>query len=384
LPLRESVVDCAFKMADPSVVVVGAGAIGGFVGALLYEAGVRVKFLVRENSRNRIYESLIKEGFTASCTDDAHFRAHIPAANASAIFTSDSAACLASCTCIFVATKRTANKVVHEQLRSSGVRCPVVFLQNGLRIRDDLDSPSYELIESVVNFNVVLDSVGCKVTLTQAMEDACLVLDGKQPSAGSVADLFANAPIKVKVHQSLYQVQCGKLLMNLTNAVNALSGIPIAPMLMQKPYRLVLAASIREANAVFAAEGTEPLATEKKDKLLIKWFATLLRSPEWVFQATIGRKLKGRAEGRASMAQDLMAFRVPTEINYLNGEIVRLGKAHGVPTPVNEKMIQFIREAEAANKGCPGIPGEKLSASVGMGPHTGCASTCWPQRGSSL
>ena len=56
--------------------------------------------------------------------------------------------------------------------------------------------------------------------------------------------------------------------------------------------------------------------------------------------------MKGREAGRTSMAQDLDARRVPTEIDFLNGELTRRARRLGVPTPVNDRLIELVKQAE--------------------------------------
>ncbi len=48
---------------------------------------------------------------------------------------------------------------------------------------------------------------------------------------------------------------------------------------------------------------------------------------------------------RASMLQDVEARRT-TEIDWLNGGIVRFGAAHGVPTPLNEAIVALVKGVE--------------------------------------
>ena len=50
---------------------------------------------------------------------------------------------------------------------------------------------------------------------------------------------------------------------------------------------------------------------------------------------------------KASMLQDVEARR-PTEVDYLNGGIVRFGREHGVPTPLNEAIVALIKGMEAS------------------------------------
>ena len=120
----------------------------------------------------------------------------------------------------------------------TGVCCPVVFLQNDLRVREGLGAVAFEVVESVVSFNVVRDRVASTVTMSQTMDTAVLVLDGKCPASKSIAASLVRTPITTKVDEDFRAVQCGKLLINMTNAVNALSGVGIGPMLMETDYRL--------------------------------------------------------------------------------------------------------------------------------------------------
>ena len=49
---------------------------------------------------------------------------------------------------------------------------------------------------------------------------------------------------------------------------------------------------------------------------------------------------------KASMLQDVEARRL-TEVDYLNGGIVRFGREHEVPTPLNEAVVALIKGVEA-------------------------------------
>ena len=58
------------------------------------------------------------------------------------------------------------------------------------------------------------------------------------------------------------------------------------------------------------------------------------------------------------MADDLTRGR-PTEIADINGEVVDLGRAHGVPTPVNAHLVECVRAAEAEGRR-PSLPPSAL------------------------
>ena len=63
------------------------------------------------------------------------------------------------------------------------------------------------------------------------------------------------------------------------------------------------------------------------------------------------------------MAEDLQVRR-RTEIDYLNGEVIRLAEAHGHPAPVNRRIAELVRQAEARQEGSPAIPSRRLAAEV--------------------
>jgi 2-dehydropantoate 2-reductase len=59
-------------------------------------------------------------------------------------------------------------------------------------------------------------------------------------------------------------------------------------------------------------------------------------------------------QGRASLWQDLYHRRGEVEADYFNGEIVRLGQQHNVPTPYNRLLVELIKEMAAARE----LPGK--------------------------
>ncbi|MEQ8826952.1 MAG: ketopantoate reductase C-terminal domain-containing protein, partial [Parvibaculum sp.] len=69
----------------------------------------------------------------------------------------------------------------------------------------------------------------------------------------------------------------------------------------------------------------------------------ILRLPDFLFTRIAGSMLKIDEDARSSMAEDLEQIREP-EIDYLNGEIVRLGEEFGVPTPVNSSIVATVKQ----------------------------------------
>jgi 2-dehydropantoate 2-reductase len=121
--------------------------------------------------------------------------------------------------------------------------------------------------------------------------------------------------------------QWRKLIFNAaTNPVGALTGLAHGRVCEQPELRRLVSALVDEGKAVCAAQGIELDADPEQ---LIDHAAR----PEVAY------------DHKASMLQDVEARR-PTEIDYLNGGIVRFGREHGVPTPLNEAIAALIKGVE--------------------------------------
>jgi 2-dehydropantoate 2-reductase len=151
---------------------------------------------------------------------------------------------------------------------------------------------------------------------------------------------LARVGMGLELHANLAPVQWAKLLLNLNNPVNALSGRPLRDELLQRGYRRVLAALQEEAlDLLDAAHRPVAQLTPLPPRRLL----TLLRMPNLVFRLAAARMLRIDAQARSSMADDLAAGRT-TEIDALCGEVVRLGRAQGRGAPLNLRMQGLVRD----------------------------------------
>jgi 2-dehydropantoate 2-reductase len=135
----------------------------------------------------------------------------------------------------------------------------------------------------------------------------------------------------------------GKLLINLNNAVNALSGKTLREELRQRDYRRVFAASIREGLDLLEQAGIAPASV---GPVALQTLPRIIDSPDWLFNNVFLKRWKIDAKARSSMADDLAAGR-KTEIDYLNGELVRLADPLQRACPVNRAIVELVHKAEA-------------------------------------
>ncbi len=121
--------------------------------------------------------------------------------------------------------------------------------------------------------------------------------------------------------------QWRKVIFNAsTNPVGALTGLTHGRVCELPPLRAFVSSLVDEGKAVAAVQGIELDADPEE---LIDHAAR----PEVAY----GHK--------ASMLQDVEARR-RTEVDYLNGGIVRFGREHGVPTPLNETVVALVKGVE--------------------------------------
>ena len=85
----------------------------------------------------------------------------------------------------------------------------------------------------------------------------------------------------------------------------------------------------------------------------------LLRLPDALFNALLGRTMKIDPEARSSMWEDLQRGR-RTEIDYLQGVITEIAERRGLEAPLSRRIMELIRRAEADGKGSPGLTPEQV------------------------
>ena len=121
--------------------------------------------------------------------------------------------------------------------------------------------------------------------------------------------------------------QWRKVIFNAsTNPIGALTGLTHGRVCERLDLRALVSRLVDEGKAVAAAQGIE---LDADPEALIDHAA----KPEVAY------------DHKASMLQDVEARR-PTEIDYLNGGIVRFGREHGVPTPLNQAIWALVKGVE--------------------------------------
>jgi 2-dehydropantoate 2-reductase len=180
------------------------------------------------------------------------------------------------------------------------------------------------------------------------------------PGVAGLRALLDAPSASVAEHLDIDALLWSKLLINLNNALNALSDLPLIQELGDRRWRLLLRQQMREAFAVLRASGVYPKRIEGVHPRLIA-FVLRLRDP--LFGLMARRMLAFDPKARSSMWEDLEARR-PTEIDYIQGEIVRLAEWHGLLAPLKRRVMDAVKAAEAAANGSPGLTPAALKAGL--------------------
>jgi 2-dehydropantoate 2-reductase len=306
-------------------VVFGAGAIGAVVGGRLFQAGFDV--------------TLIARGVHLQALQTNGLRLESPAGTE----TVDVAAVghpreidWGTGHVVLMAVKSQQSLAALSELAAvAPPETPIVCLQNGVAN----EPAALRLFPNVYGVNVACPTSHLQPGVVQAWSTLVTgLLDiGRYPTgigqvSEAVAADFRKASFSSYPVQDIRRWKNRKLLTNLGNAIEAVCG----PHQRQGPLGDLLLA---EGEAVLSAAGLEAAtAEEDRDRR-----ADLLQPG----------KIAGQTRPGGSSWQSLRRATGDSETDYLNGEIVLLGRIHGVATPANELLQRLAREL-AITRGAPG------------------------------
>ncbi|MGX9461210.1 2-dehydropantoate 2-reductase [Shewanella sp. A14] len=215
----------------------------------------------------------------------------------------------------------------------------IIFMQNGLgsvdSIQDSLDH--YQLLQGITPFNVLQLPNG---VFHQGTEGVFTLQQNLHTTAiqSALTQHGFGCDIEVNFTPIIY----GKLLLNLNNALNAITDLPIKQQLSQYKNRRRLAKAMQEWLAVCEAADIQ---LHQYTKVKPTWLPTILSLPNFLFNVLAKQMLDIDPKARSSMWEDIQAKR-KTEVDYINGAVVNIGKKYGIKTPVNQAIVEQIKQLE--------------------------------------
>lgn len=310
--------------------IVGAGAIGGFVGAKLAAAGEDVTFIARWKNLDAIRAN----GMTVKYHDGSVLEARNVKAT-------DSFAAVGHVDCVILALKAHQVEAVVNQLAPLlGAKTTIITMQNGIPFWYFVNhggAHQGKRVESVDPRGVCLDGIaaeriiGCVVYPATELVAPGVVqhiegerfplgeLDGNSSNrVKDLSDIFAKAGLKAPVLDNIRNEIWLKLWGNLTfNPISALTHATLVDICTHPLGRTLATNMMREAQTVAEALGAS-------------------------FRVPLEKRIEGAAKvgkHKTSMLQDVEAGR-ELEIDALVGAVVELGVLTSVPTPTISAVYQ--------------------------------------------
>lgn len=328
-----------------SVCIAGAGSIGCFVGGCLASGGHRVALLARP----QICDAIAAHGLRL--TGYEGMDKLIPADR---LTLSDDPAILHHADVVLVTVKGGDTAAIADLIAAHARPDAIaISLQNGVDnlglLRDRL--PGRTVLGGMVPFNVRPQGDGHYHRATSGE----IVLED-DPSG--LAARLSVPLLNMLPSRDIAGVQWGKLIINLNNALNALSGIPLREQLASRAWRRLLADQMAEALKAMKAARIRIVPMTQLPPAVTPF---LLRLPDGLFHLLLGRILQIDPQARSSMWEDLERRR-KTEVDQLQGVIVRLARQHGLRAPLSERVVALVHAAEARGEGPPGLTPPEIRA----------------------
>lgn len=316
--------------ALPRIAIYGAGMIGNYLGGRLHKHA-RVRFIARPH----VATTLQEHGLTVS---DLHGHKQFIAPDELDVHTHPEVAHDAELVLVTVKSAATMD-VAHELSNVLAPGTPVISFQNGIRNASELRAslPGHSVLAGMVPFNVSQLEPG---HFHQGSSGEMMV--ERASAIESFLPVFAASGLTLQLQDDMQAVLWAKLLINLNNPLNALSGLPLRDELAQRSWRRCLALLQREGLQILEAAGIRPAQITA---LPARWLPNVLNLPDALFKRIAARMLAIDPLARSSTWDDLQAGR-RTEVDFINGEIVELAKSKGLRAPANAHIVTLIREAE--------------------------------------
>ncbi len=301
----------------PRFAVLGAGAVGCYYGGMLARAGAPVTLVGR-----RIHVDAINRNGLRMETVSFDERVRVGATS------DESAIGGADVILITVKTVDTVNAAL-TVARHAAANALVASLQNGVDNVERMWNAGIDPVAAVVYVAVAMSGPGA---LRHSGRGDLVI--GDLPGRGHpkrdlsfLRESFVRAGIPTAVSTDIQSELWRKLVMNCAyNAISALTRRPYGTLVAEEETRGIVEAAARETVMVALGLGIDLELDAMMDAAL-----------------TLGRS--AMPEAISSTAQDLARGR-PTEVDALNGLVVKQGEKLGIPTPTNRTLYGLVKSLE--------------------------------------
>lgn len=303
------------------VAVKGAGAVGGYFGALLHKGGLDVTFI----ARGRHLEAIRARGLHIKSPYE-DFTIHPTAVE-------DPRTVSPVDLILFCVKSYDTESSAHQCLPMLKEDTAILSLQNG--VDNEAKIAGIVGTEKVMGGVAYIGAAVVEPGVIGHTAEGRIVFGelrgGISERARRLEQMFREANVPTEVSANIQAILWGKLCWNATfNALNTLVGGEVRALVERPETRALARVVMEEVRAVGVAEGVH-LPEEIVDKML-----------RWT-ESEAGRI-------KTSTRQDLEMGK-PLEVEALNGVVVRKGKAAGIPTPLNFALYGLLKAIDPGAKG---------------------------------
>ncbi len=320
-------------MAELNLLIIGAGAIGTYIGSSLLLSGQRAVFIDRREAVKTLSVrgmSLIHDGQTRKIEHPV------------VVESLPEALRLGPYDAALTAVKSYDTAELAGQLAEYRVKLPpILCMQNGVENESIYQAA---LGEEKVIAGTLTSAIGKPEPGTALVERlrGVGVADGHEVSK-KLVEGFNRAGLQAALYADAGSMKWSKLLTNLqTNASSAILDMSPAEIYADQRLYELEARQIREALEVMHRLDVQvvdlPGAPVRLLALLMQYAPP--RMGQKLAERFIG---KGRGEKMPSFHIDLHSGRGKSEVAYLNGAVVRFGEKTGVKTPVNRTLVEILQ-----------------------------------------
>ncbi|MEO5844958.1 MAG: 2-dehydropantoate 2-reductase [Caldimonas sp.] len=306
-----------------STAVVGAGAVGGFFGAMLARAGHPVTLIARAAQ----VAAIEREGLRL------RMGGRVEAIRTAA--STDIAAVRGADLVLFCVKSTDTEKVAREMAPHLDEGALVLSLQNGVENAATIAREVRQTVVPAVVYvatampepgviahhgrgDLVIGPLGAR-----AANDA-----GFAPRLQALVDLFASAQVPVRISADVMAELWSKLMVNCAyNAISGLAQASYGKLAALAEVRALQEAVVREVVALADAEGVDLPLQPALEAM---------------------RRIAGAMPAQLSSTAQDMARAKPSEIDHLNGFVARRGQALGIATPANQALHALVKLVESA------------------------------------
>lgn len=309
----------------------GAGAIGSYVGGSLQISGHDVHFIDRTETIARIHQNGIQLGLPNGLhhLSISNLWNNIEDATKNTQFDFS----------IVAVKSYDTDALLASWQGKEGLIPPVLCLQNGVENEAKISS-------MIGKQNTISGTV---TTAVGKIENGIVVerlrgigIENKNPLSYHIIQAMNHAGLNAISYKNAESMKWSKLLTNITtNASSAILGMTPAEILSDRNLFKIEIEQLRETLRVMKAMN---LSTVNLPATPVKLFSFVIEFlPLSISKMILKKSISGgRGAKMPSFYLDLKSDRKKSEVDYLNGAVVRFGKNVNIPTPVNEKLTTIL------------------------------------------